>query len=383
MGSFDHLFYEFEPQETNWGDWCHSPQAYFRGDADMPGANFNVGFQVFKAPVYLEREPHFHREEEYLVFLGAKLPDVFSSFDAEIEFFMGPTLDSMEKIVITTPTIIRIPPCMWHSPLDFKRVDKPLLFQAALMHGRFGSIKLRTDKDGRREYVFTGDESRPCVFEGEKPCDYCGKCFDRDATLEGGEKVPDYWTVKSGPLSPEIASLICELPREDTKWGDWCPTPQAYFRGETYLPGANYHVGFQVFTAANDMEEAHFHQGVDEYVFFMGADPMNIFDFDAEIDFYIGNDPDNMELYKITKPTVVRIPPTVWHSPILFRKMNKPLLFQAAFLAGCWGTVYRVKDKGGKDIYAYAGDNVRFCAKNPGDRCNICGECIPKVPSVD
>jgi hypothetical protein len=97
MGKFDHLFFEFVPQETHWGDWCHSPQAYFRGDSDMPGANMNVGFQVFKAPVYLEREPHFHREEEYLVFLGAKLPDVFSSFDAEIELYMGPTLDEMEK----------------------------------------------------------------------------------------------------------------------------------------------------------------------------------------------------------------------------------------------------------------------------------------------
>ena len=52
--------------------------------------------------------------------------------------------------------------------------------------------------------------------------------------------------------------------------------------------------------------ESHFHQGVDEYIFFMGADPMNIFDFDAEIDFYIGNDPDNMEIYKITKPTVCK-----------------------------------------------------------------------------
>jgi hypothetical protein len=69
---FDHLFFEFKPQYTNWGDWCHSPQAYFRGEADMPGANLTVGFQVFTAPVYLEREPHFHREEEYLVSSGTR-----------------------------------------------------------------------------------------------------------------------------------------------------------------------------------------------------------------------------------------------------------------------------------------------------------------------
>ena len=86
---YEKLFYEFEPQETNWGDWCHSPQAYFRGERDLPGSVMNVGFQVFKAPVLLETEPHFHREDENLVFLGAKFPDVFSSWDAEVHFYMG------------------------------------------------------------------------------------------------------------------------------------------------------------------------------------------------------------------------------------------------------------------------------------------------------
>ncbi|NLO48484.1 MAG: hypothetical protein GX111_09235 [Clostridiales bacterium] len=376
MGKFDHLFHEFVPQETNWGDWCHSPQAYFRGDSDIPGANMSCGFQVFKAPVFLEREPHFHREEEYLVFLGAKLPDVFSSFDAEIEFFMGPTLDEMEKIVITKPTIIRIPKCMWHSPLDFKRMTKPVLFQAVAMHGKFGSIKLRQDNNGRNQYIYTGDEARPCVFDASKTCDYCGKCFDRDATLDNREAIEPYWTVKDSPLSDAIKALICELPAENTKWGDWCPTPQAYFRGETYLPGANYHVGFQVFTGELDMEDSHFHQGADEYIFFMGADPMNIFDFDCEITFNIGDDPDHMEQHIITKPTVVMLPPTVWHSPFLFRKMKKPVLFQAAFQAGCWGTIVREKNEKGEWIYTYRGDNVRYCRHRPGEKCTLCGKCF-------
>jgi hypothetical protein len=128
------------------------------------------------------------------------------------------------------------------------------------------------------------------------------------------------------------------------------------------------------------MEEPHFHQGADEYIFFMGADPMNIFDFDAEIDFYIGTDRDHMEMHKITRPTVVRLPPTVWHSPILFRNMKKPLLFQAAFLAGCWGTIYRVKDNEGSATYTYLGDNVRFCNFKPGEICTICGKCESPIP---
>jgi len=379
MGSFDHLFHEFTPQETSWGDWCLSPQAYFRGDSDIKGSNFNVGFQVFLKPVFLEREPHFHREEEYLVFLGSALPDVFSSFDAEVEFFIGEKLDAMEKITITKPTIIKVPKGWWHSPLNFKRVDKPIWFQAAAMAGKFGSIKLRKDANGREILEYSGDEYRPCVLTPGKDCDYCGECFKElagDPTGENAPAIEQYWTVKDGGLSPEVAELICELPPETTAWGDWCPTPQAYFRGDTYMPVSNYHCGFQVFTGDFEMEDAHFHQGVDEYIFYMGGNPMNFFDMDCEITMYIGNDPDHLEEYKITKPTVVRLPPTVWHSPIIFRNVKKPVLFQAAFLAGCWGTITRHKDENGVASYSYQGDNVRHCVKDPTKRCTVCGECF-------
>jgi hypothetical protein len=204
----------------------------FPGDSDIPGANMSCGFQVFKAPVFLERRTAFPQGGGVSGFPRRKTARRVHSFDAEIEFFMGPTLNEMEKIVITKPTIIRIPKCMWHSPLDFKRMTKPVLFQAVSMHGKFGSIKLRKDKDGRNLYVYTGDEARSCVFDAAKTCNYCGKCFDRDATLENRGKIEQYLTVKEGPLSDSIKALSCELPAENTKWGDWCPTPQAYFRAK-------------------------------------------------------------------------------------------------------------------------------------------------------
>jgi len=435
---YEKLFYEFVPQETNWGDWCHSPQAYFRGEKDMPGAAMNVGFQVFKAPVLLETEPHFHREDEYLVFLGAKLPDVFASWDAEVHFYMGPKLDMMEKIVITEPTIIRLPKSWWHSPLNFVRIDKPLLFQAVMLTGKTGAVKLVERKDGERQYIYGGDETSICVMDSSKECNYCGYCFshrdevperpysfvkwtvinedgvgsysdtgayDHEKSPMGQDSVvmPGY---KSKPysdatvlkaqkpaLSPEVAKCVLACPKEETNWGAWCPSPQFYFRGETYMEDATYHVGYQVFTAANDMEDSHFHQAAEEYIFFMGADPMNIFDFEAEIEFRFGDDPDHMESKIITKPTVVRVPANVWHCPILFRNVKKPLIFQAAFLSGTWGTINQAKDTAVTGVsqeeldkrpfarrktYTYMGDNVRFCKYNEKKRCNICGACFRK-----
>ncbi|MBO4676879.1 MAG: hypothetical protein J5633_04970 [Oscillospiraceae bacterium] len=434
---FEKLFYEFVPQETHWGDWILSPQAYFRGDTDMPGAGINLGFQVFLKPVRLETEPHFHREDEYLVFLGAQLPDVFSAWDAEVHFYMGPTYDTMEKVVITEPTIIHLPKGWWHSPLDFVRIDKPVLFQAVMQSGRCGLVKYVQRKDtGEKQYLYMGDENiRSCVLDPSKKCTYCGYCFSHrdkipprpydfvpwtvvnedgvklysDTGAYDPEKAPDSAecvvtegykskpysdaTVLKAPkpaLSDEVAKNVLACPKEKTQWGPWCPSPQFYFRGETYMEGATWHCGYQIFTGPNDMEDCHFHQGAEEYIFFMGANPMDIFDFDAEVEMTIGDDPDHMESKIITKPTVVRLPANVWHCPIKFRNVKKPLLFQAAFMDGTWGTITRSRIQltdeqkakmpfAREHTYNYMGDNVRFCRYNPKKRCNICGKCFSQM----
>ena len=106
------------------------PQAYLRGARQIPGANMNMGWQLFVRPMELEKEPHTHNGDEYLIFLGATLPDIFSSFDAEIDLFMGPEL---EKYVITKPTIVFVPKGFSHTPLNFRVLRKPVLFSALLL----------------------------------------------------------------------------------------------------------------------------------------------------------------------------------------------------------------------------------------------------------
>lgn len=175
---YNSMFLELIPQHTQWGDWCHSPQLYFRGAEEIPGAKYNVGWQIFKQPIHwLEQEPHFHREDEYLVFIGADLfnPD---EFDAEIELWIGEDIDKMEKHVITKPTIVRIPASVWHCPLDFIRIDKPILFQAAYMDGTCGRVTRQTDAEGNHQFIYGGPETvKGCRLEPEKKCTYCGKCF--------------------------------------------------------------------------------------------------------------------------------------------------------------------------------------------------------------
>ena len=154
-GRYTDYFYEVEPRDDQLGDWVAAPYAFFHGETDIPGSNYHVGFQVIKKPVALKTEPHFHKEEQYHVFTGSKIPNVFD-FDAEIEFYMGDDPDNMEKIIITKPTIIRVPKGVWHCPLSFNKVEKPVFFQAPVMSGIYGAVKKRLDKDGKACYIYEG-----------------------------------------------------------------------------------------------------------------------------------------------------------------------------------------------------------------------------------
>jgi hypothetical protein len=105
------------------------PQAYFRGESQIPGANMNFGWQVFIKPILLEKEPHTHDAHEYLIFLGHDTADFFRSFDAQIDLFLG---EEKEQYLIDKPTVVYIPPNMVHCPLDFRVINQPVLFTALL-----------------------------------------------------------------------------------------------------------------------------------------------------------------------------------------------------------------------------------------------------------
>jgi len=133
---YDHLF-STRLKENSITDVVAGPQAYFRGDSDLPGAKINMGWQMFTKPYRLELESHHHDTDEYLFFLGATLPDLVGSFDAEIEYFMG---TEYEKHIITKATVLYIPAGLEHNPCDIKRVSKPMMFSALQLAPYFNGV---------------------------------------------------------------------------------------------------------------------------------------------------------------------------------------------------------------------------------------------------
>jgi len=153
-------------------DYVVSPQAYFRGASQIPGAEFNSSFQIFVKPFFLDKVQHRHPKDEYLIFLGASFPNVFD-FDAKIEFTIGKAEES-ETYIIDKPTVIRVPAGVYHCPLNFKEVNKPVLFLAAAMMPMFGGIYDMPDGTTQEMYY---NGPMQCKYNAAKKCDSCGKCL--------------------------------------------------------------------------------------------------------------------------------------------------------------------------------------------------------------
>jgi hypothetical protein len=142
-------------ENSNIPDVVPGPQAYFRGESVLPGAGMNMGWQVITKPYTMELESHHHDVDEYFILLGATLPDLVGSFDAEVELFLG---QEYEKHTITQATVLYIPRGLEHNPLDFKRVTKPILWSALHLAPYFNGVYQTM---GYMEFKGTPGASKP------------------------------------------------------------------------------------------------------------------------------------------------------------------------------------------------------------------------------
>jgi hypothetical protein len=62
----------------------------------------------------------------------------------------------------------------------------------------------------------------------------------------------------------------------------------------------------------------------DQLLYFIGGNPLNFFDFGAEVEITLGKEE---EKHLITSTTIVYLPKGLLHCPINFKKVAKPILF--------------------------------------------------------
>jgi hypothetical protein len=133
---YDHLFCT-RLKERSLSEALASPVIGFEGASDIPGSGMNTGWALYVKPIKLELQSHHHDVDEYLCFLGAQLPDLAASFDAEIEIFLG---EEYERHVITRATVLYIPRGLEHNPMDIKRLGKPMLFMPIHLAPYFNGV---------------------------------------------------------------------------------------------------------------------------------------------------------------------------------------------------------------------------------------------------
>ena len=90
---------------------------------DWAGIKHRMKWDYVSRPILME-ETHAHDFEEFLCFMGTN-PANKEDFKAEIEVSMG---QEGEKQIINTPAVVVIPKGMAHSPINFKKVDKPIIY---------------------------------------------------------------------------------------------------------------------------------------------------------------------------------------------------------------------------------------------------------------
>jgi hypothetical protein len=94
---------------------------------------------IITEPTEMNAKPHAHDYDQFLCFLGPN-PLNFFEFDAEIEISLG---EEGEKHIVDTTSIVYVPKGLFHCPIKFKRVDKPVLF----MHTCFAPEYSRSEGD--------------------------------------------------------------------------------------------------------------------------------------------------------------------------------------------------------------------------------------------
>ena len=192
------------------------------------------------------------------------------------------------------------------------------------------------------------------------------------------EEPKNYILTDLARANSRFGKLVFALPQERNEIAaegdpeDFVVKPQAYFRGASQIPGAEFNQSFQIFVKPFFLDRVQHRHIKDEYLIFLGASFPNVFDFDAKIEFTIGKG-DEAETYVITQPTVVRVPAGVYHCPLNFKEVNKPVLFLATLFTPMFGGIYDLPDGTTKELY-YNGPMQ--CKYNKDKKCDSCGKCL-------
>jgi len=110
-----------------------APRIRFSSGEYFADSGLTLQVNCITEPWLVEEEPHTHEFDQFLFFFGANPMDM-ADFQAEVELTLG---EEGEKHVITEMTVVHIPKGMFHCPLLFKKIGKPIMFMTVALTSEY------------------------------------------------------------------------------------------------------------------------------------------------------------------------------------------------------------------------------------------------------
>ena len=235
---------------------------------------------------------HTHDYDQVLWFVSGDPGDVLN-LGAEVEVDLG---TQGVRHLLAVPHAVLIPKGTPHFSPAVRRLDRPFYFLSVNCTGR---LKAEIADDGAPFGVgpwnrFFGEFSRnirPLNFALNDPYHYGSARVQASggvSTLVAGESA-------GVPVTSSWSTV--RLPHDLGPWGE------------------------------DGKHHPHVHESFDEVFLFLGQDQGDPGQLHGRLDCCIGPDGPEQERFTITKPTAITMKHGVWHLPLSFRKVERPMVF--------------------------------------------------------
>jgi hypothetical protein len=274
-----------------------APAIEYRGDRG--GDDLHFSWSCITQAMEMDQEPEVSDRDRFLLFASSNLDDL-REFGAEVEVPFGETKQVFD---VVEPTFVYVPAGMPLGPVKFKRVKTPVTLWEYKLHTKYSM--------------------------GWRPDDYSKYFAKPGLTAMGGSTV-----VRDGMINdykePDIK--ITEMGGRPFRHmripiGDglscWCKPLGIQ---ANLCPGV-YAVKNRDFCT---IEPIHYHTKFDEWLFFLGGNPLDVEEFDARIEMFWGEE---QEMHVVDATCIAHVPPGLVHIGQDHRRVGKPY-WEAINVAG-------------------------------------------------
>jgi hypothetical protein len=255
-----------------------APIVSFKPKKETGGPDISFEWCYISQPFLMEKKPLVEDLERFLVFAGGD-PLNLDDFKAEIEISLG---EKGEIYKFTEPRVVYIPRGLAHYPLTIKKVEKPFMM-----------------------LNITSTQMKP------------------------GKEISDYGKyITAPPIETHTDVIRTYHDDKMTKEQKWSYKGLSYKGKEA--AGGGLTLGWFPVVEPHIMHEVPHSHDFDMLALFLGGNPMNVGEFAAELDMWLGEEG---EKYSVTSTSAVYHPKGLIHRQVDFQRIDKPFQEFHVFMA--------------------------------------------------